>query len=587
MRKELLLLASVLILSTNTYTATLAVAAPNPMQLIFNARKGDLAKVQELVEMGADVNYANTRQRTALTSAARKDHYEVVKFLINSGAKVNHKTNYFGWTATFIAVSEGHLKVVELLLQNGAQINAKDESGSTMLKVALDTNHYDIADLLIKNGANVNTINNNGQSLLLTYIEAENQKSIDYLLSHGANVNTQDTNGNTLLHKVSAEGNVESLKRLFKYGAKTGIANKKGETPLLLALKNGHQEVAKLLIKRGGNIDAVDSEGDTPLHKAVKLSDQTSIKSLLELGANLKLKGSSKEPIIFDAITYSNSEVGKLLISNGASLNTKNSNGDTPLTYAIKLNKKGFISLLKKKGLKLNYAMKQAFIYKAIKENDTHTLSSLLSNRISFDVRNSENESPFYYAVKTANIETVQFFLENGYNANKKFALGKTPLFLAIEENEKVVELLLKKGAKVDVKENQGLTPFDYAIFNKKVEALKQIALKTNVKKEHLYRAIKVGDVSIIEVLVQKGAQLDWALDDKTTPLMMAVLYQNSKVVSYLASFAKYTDLQDENGNTALHIAALIKNRSIYNLLSKKVNKEIRNYRGKKASQLF
>ena len=89
-------------------------------ELLIVSRDGDSARVEELLKAGADPNKMSTTDGfRALDLAARNGHNEVVKTLIQAGAKVRKK-NMRGRTAlneaalceVSIAISQGHQELV-------------------------------------------------------------------------------------------------------------------------------------------------------------------------------------------------------------------------------------------------------------------------------------------------------------------------------------------------------------------------------------------------------------------------------------------------------------------------------------------
>ncbi|MBL7471684.1 ankyrin repeat domain-containing protein [Robertkochia sediminum] len=87
---------------TNPYTE---VASYNLTPLCYAAAKGDVAKVKELIELGADVD-ATSRGYTPLMYAARYNHCKVVKALLNAGAEEDVKHSVLKKTAyDFAAIS--------------------------------------------------------------------------------------------------------------------------------------------------------------------------------------------------------------------------------------------------------------------------------------------------------------------------------------------------------------------------------------------------------------------------------------------------------------------------------------------------
>jgi len=89
-----------------------------------------------LIEEGAEVNAFNKQQQgyapTPLLTAAARGHAELVRLLIESGARIE-TPNARGWTPLIMAAVEGHPEVVRILLELGADADAKDHKGWTAI----------------------------------------------------------------------------------------------------------------------------------------------------------------------------------------------------------------------------------------------------------------------------------------------------------------------------------------------------------------------------------------------------------------------------------------------------------------------
>ncbi|KAK3267333.1 hypothetical protein CYMTET_24102, partial [Cymbomonas tetramitiformis] len=106
-----------------------------------------------------------------------------------------------------------------------------------------------------------------------------------------------------------------------------------------------------------------------------------------------------------------------------------------------------------------------------------------------------------------------------------------TPLYIAHEPHNEVVEALLAKGAQVDLADEDGRTP--------------------------LYIAACNGRKEVVEALLAKGAQVDLAEQNEGTLLHIAACNGHKVVVEALLAKGAQVDLADKNGGTLLHIAAL------------------------------
>jgi len=156
-------------------------------QLIVAARTGNLEKVQELLEKGADIKAREKvvgEGRTALFNAASAGHTEVVKFLVAKGADVNEQPGKV--TPLIMAAWAGHVDTISVLLQAGADPNAKDDSGWTALTHAARKGYIKIARLLIDKGADVNVRLSDGNTPLSWARTTRNQEMIELLKRAGA-----------------------------------------------------------------------------------------------------------------------------------------------------------------------------------------------------------------------------------------------------------------------------------------------------------------------------------------------------------------------------------------------------------------
>lgn len=103
-----------------------------PLSAAIQVKQYKMAEI--LVEKGADFNLANSAGVTPLMFAANGAKYpapEMVKFLLNKGAKVNDLDNE-GRSALFYAVGKIWVDVTKMLVDAGADVNIRDSQGRTV-----------------------------------------------------------------------------------------------------------------------------------------------------------------------------------------------------------------------------------------------------------------------------------------------------------------------------------------------------------------------------------------------------------------------------------------------------------------------
>lgn len=146
-------------------------------------------------------------------------------------------------------------------------------------------------------------------------------------------------------------------------------------------------------------------------------------------------------------------------------------------------------------------------------------------------------------AVRNQNVEAVRFFLNHGADGNEKEndPHGCTPLHLAVYSgNQEILKMLVDAKVDVNVKNNQGLTPFFYALCD-------------------------FGRLDLAKILVYAGA--DASTESPIyggTILHLAVKYNELELIEYLISQRNVdVNLTDRYGYTALHCLACCNDASI------------------------
>ncbi len=120
--------------------------------LINAARRGQAARVQVLLDAGADVNARDSVSFTALIFAAEKGHTNIVHILLDAGADVNAQAD-FGETALMGAAGSDHTKTVQILLDSGADVNVQDVLGQTAFIIASKNSGFEAVRVLLDAGA--------------------------------------------------------------------------------------------------------------------------------------------------------------------------------------------------------------------------------------------------------------------------------------------------------------------------------------------------------------------------------------------------------------------------------------------------
>ena len=123
------------------------------MDLLDAAEFGDINKIMDLLESGADPNFQEDDMgETALMIASREKWLPIVELLLDIGANPNLKDNEGNTALMYTAVynSNIHLKIIRLLLNSGANPLIKNNYGETAYDSALLFGYIENAKLIKK-----------------------------------------------------------------------------------------------------------------------------------------------------------------------------------------------------------------------------------------------------------------------------------------------------------------------------------------------------------------------------------------------------------------------------------------------------
>lgn len=200
------------------------------------------------------------------------------------------------------------------------------------------------------------------------------------------------------------------------------------------------------LLKRGAKVDAKDTEGQTPLMVAAKGGDLSVINGLLEYKANP---------------------------------NARDNDGWTAAMYAVKSNEPKIFRLLGKHKADFNMINKDGLtaLAMAVHDNKANAAVAMLDNNANPDfAMGAAKYNALMLAVTKGNLTLAQTLLQYKANPNATNAGGVTPLMIAAHRNhDMIISLLLKAGAKVDVKDDEGKTALMIAKENDAKNAVIQL----------------------------------------------------------------------------------------------------------------
>ena len=237
------------------------------VSLIEAVKRGDVSTVRALLQAKADTNSAEPDGTTALHWAAQRGDLPAADLLLRGGARVG-AANRYGITPLYLASTNGDAAMVARLLDAGADPNAALADGETVLMAAARTGHVGTLETLLSRGADVRARERRkGQDALMWAAAENNAEAVAALVEAGADRNGRSKGGSftPLLFAVRG-GHIDSTRRLLDLGVDVNQSLSDGTSALVLAVMNAHYELAGLLLDRGANPNA-DAQGWTALHQ--------------------------------------------------------------------------------------------------------------------------------------------------------------------------------------------------------------------------------------------------------------------------------------------------------------------------------
>jgi ankyrin repeat protein len=278
--------------------------------LISAAQMGSPDRINNLIKLGADVNYTEGAL-SPITVAAKGGHLDAVNALLAQGAR--RDPTVLG-QLLFQAVKQGDQNRVANLIRMGASANYS-EQGATTLSTAVEAGNYGLATILINGGATADA-RLLGQALFRAASEGSTDK-VAQLLKLGANVNYVN-NGKTALTVALEQRNMEMANELIRAGGDepSGQFGKKlfdaalagdmtwvsilsriekyrnyqnfqRETPLHAAASRGHSDAVNALLSAGANPNALTIKNWAPVHHAARFGHKLALINLLKGGADV------------------------------------------------------------------------------------------------------------------------------------------------------------------------------------------------------------------------------------------------------------------------------------------------------------
>lgn len=237
------------------------------------------------------------------------------------------------------------------------------------------------------------------------------------------------------------------------------IPTSKGEHLITLAAEKNNFDVLAYLVDFGSNVDVVDSRGETALIKAARNGNRQIIEKLLSVNANVNIKSLRGITALTEAAEGQHGAITTQLLSHGAIAGVSEEN---LLRYAFDKNLVGINAMLLG-GANANYADSNGntALIIASSYGDSAAVNVLTAYKANVNAANKYGMTPLLYAIKGGYDDVTRMLINRGdIDLNRVNNNGQTPLFYAAYTgNTSIVQDLLELGADYNKADNKGITP--------------------------------------------------------------------------------------------------------------------------------
>ena len=276
--------------------------------LLFAAREGCTECVEALIEGGADPDFTNPKNVTALFLAIDNAHMDTARVLIERGANVN-KWDWWGRTPLWAAVDQ----------------HAIPAGGRADRRSPDETSPLAIIEMLLAHGANPDI----ALKLPPPYRSIVDDRGCDSML----------TTGMTPLLLAAKTFDVEAMRPLLEAGADYDLPNQDGVLPILAAAGLG-----------SSSCDPRGYGAGIPHYETadVQQASIAALEVLIDAGADVNSRSPSVtgtgsrfggrrtgQTALFGAVTWGWNDVVRFLVDKGASIDGGDGGGRTPYDTAL------------------------------------------------------------------------------------------------------------------------------------------------------------------------------------------------------------------------------------------------------------
>jgi uncharacterized protein len=360
------------------------------------------------------------------------------------------------------------------------------------------------------------------------------------LIAKGAeDVNARLPDGTSALHWAVRSDDSDLVSLLIRAKADTNVADPDGVTPLSLACSNANADIVRKLIAAGANPDLANNAGVTPLMAAVRRPQLDSIRVLLDGGAKVDARDKqAHETALMIAVRDNNVDAVRLLVAHGADVNAATRVGKTPErrppgagggSHGTGIVRSGW----PERGYQEATPGGMTPLLYASRDGRTEIARMLIAAGAKVNLPDANKITPLLMAATNNQPDTADILIQNGAEINAADFWGRTPLWAAVEMRDieysrsgqhdvdrdrllQLIRALLDRGA------NPNARTAEVPPTRRYLMGLGDLSWVDFTGQTPFLRAALSGDLAVMKLLLEKGADPNTPTFSGTTALMAA-----------------------------------------------------------------
>ena len=371
-------------------------------------------------------------------------------------------------------------------------------------------------------------------------------KALQQQLGKSRDIDAPNIEGSTALLVAVMQGRLDAARYLLAHGARADAANRYRVTPLYVATLHGDTDMMAALLAARADPNGAAPSGETLLMTSARAGVVKAMQLLIDTGASVDARESTFNQTALMLAARSNSaDAIALLLDRGADINARTSVGETPPfippckgtgcgSVGVGINRGGLPDRGRRDPVKGGMT---PLLY-AAREGADAAMAVLIRRGASLEVAEANGMTPLLMALLNNQLGAARQLIEAGAKVNVDDFYGRTPLWAAVEYrnldmNNRIedspttnnidrpasmplIRLLLEKGANVNARTRE-VPPA-----RKWLYALNDVSWVDYTGQTPFLRAAFSGDITVMRLLLDHGADPNLATNGGTTALMAA-----------------------------------------------------------------